>query len=310
MKTIIEPYAATSNLSALFSLWQNTIGQEWPLARFRFEQILRDSRSQLFIARKNEQVVGFVVTRKDEENNGYVSALLVAPEWQRQGIGTVLHQVAMQYLNEQGIRRVQLGGGSPRFFPGVPENLPSGVAFFQSHGWKIDHVVYDLVQNLHTYTTPPYVWERIARTAVYFNVATQEDKAELLTFEEREFPEWLTAFQRVIELGDYVDVLVGRNAYKEVIASLLLYGPESHQERSDALWQMELGKNVGAIGCVGVAANMQGHGIGIALVARATELLIERGVEVCSIDWVTLTEFYAKLGYKIWRGYSMCWQTL
>lgn len=73
---------------------------------------------------------------------------------------------------------------------------------------------------------------------------------------------------------------------------------------------MALGKSVGAIGCVGVAANMQGQGIGIALVARATELLIERGVEICSIDWVVLTDFYAKLGYTVWRGYDMCWQTI
>lgn len=309
METSIEPYV-TNNLATLFSLWQRTIGQEWPLTGNRFEQILLGTNSQLFVARKDEHIVGFVVTRKDEASNGYISALLVALEWQRQGIGTLLHQAALQYLREQGVKRVQLGGGSPRFFPGVPENLPSGLAFFQSQGWSIDHITYDLVQDLRTYTTPSYVWERMKNVAVHFVIATQDDVAELLSFEAREFPEWLTAFQHVASLGDYADLLIGRNESGQVVASLILYGPQSHPDRADALWQLLLGENVGAIGCVGVAESRQGQGIGIALVARATELLIERSIEVCSIDWVVLTEFYAKLGYHIWRGYTMCWRSL
>lgn len=126
----------------------------------------RGAGSQLFVVRKDEQVVGFALIRKDAEDKGYISVLLVAPEWQRIRIGTTLYRAAMQFLREQGTKQAQLGGGSPRFFPGIPENLPSALAFFQSHGWKVHHVVYDLVQDLRNYTTPSYVWERIAKIAV------------------------------------------------------------------------------------------------------------------------------------------------
>ena len=129
-------------------------------------------------------------------------------------------------------------------------------------------------------------------------------------FEAREFPNWLGAFERVVESGDYNDLLVGRDAAGHIVASLIMYTQHSNVKRHDVLWQGIFGKKLGAIGCVGVTEKEQGRGIGIALVARATELLTERDVVHCAIDWVVLTDFYAKLGYRIWRGYHMCSRNL
>lgn len=80
---------------------------------------------------------------------------------------------------------------------------------------------------------------------IYFETIAYVQAAELLTFEAREFPEWLEAFQRVIALGDYDDLLVGRDATGQIVASLIMYTPQSNNERLDVLWQAIFGKSLG-----------------------------------------------------------------
>jgi len=294
----------------VFQLWQKTIGQLWPLDKLSLQRVLARAGTH-FVALEGDEngpIVGFVATNV-EEHTGHITLLLVTPDKQRQGIGKALHDTAIVHFRQTGVTDVQLGGGSSRFFPGVPENLSDAVPFFHSRGWSFEgeqyHVVYDLIQDLRTYATPNYVWQRVHQH-IYFETIAHGKVNELLIYEAREFSGWLEAFQRVIALGDYDDLLVGRDATGQIVASLIMYTPQSNKERLDVLWPAIFGKSLGAIGCVGVAEQEQGKGIGLALVARATELLIERGVEYCSIDWVVLTDFYAKLGYQIWRGYHMC----
>ncbi len=88
-------------------------------------------------------------------------------------------------------------------------------------------------------------------------------------------------------------------------SALILYGPWSHEERSDVRWRALLGEDVGALGVVGVAREHRGRGIGLGLVARGSEILKARGARVGLIVWVVLLEFYAKLGYSPWRSYEM-----
>lgn len=90
-----------------------------------------------------------------------------------------------------------------------------------------------------------------------------------------------------------------------MIGSLILYSLQSHPTRMDVLWQQLLGETTGAIGCVGVAESQRGRGVGLGIVAAASEIMCKRDVERCYIDWVVLIDFYGKLSYRIWRGYDM-----
>ena len=309
MSITIVPYNKERDEVAVFRLWQATLGQIWPLDNFRLQQVLAREGTHFVALEDNGQVVGFIATNV-QEHTGHISLLLVSPNKQRQGIGTALHDKALAYFRQASATSAQPGGSSARFFPGIPENLPDAVAFFRSQGWsfegEVHHIVYDLTQDLDTYATPSSIQQRMQRQQVSFETITGTQTTELLAFETHEFPTWLEAFQRVMSLNDCDDLLVGRDATGQIVASLIMYTPHSNQKRFDVLWQAIFGEGLGAIGCVGVADQMQGKGIGLALVARATELLIERGVKHCSIDWVVLTDFYAKLGYQIWRGYHMC----
>jgi predicted N-acetyltransferase YhbS len=304
----IEMYDFDMDVTAIFALWQQTVGQQWPLSVTHFRQTLASPEARHFIAKEDGQTVGLLVGLKrygEEAEKAHITALLVAPHWQRKGIGTALYNTALEHFKAEGVHRVLVGGGWPRFWPGVPTNLPAGLAFFQRQGWYFDHTVYDLLQNLHNYTTPQYVQSRMLKEQISFELTTHENIDEVLTFEMREFPGWADHFQRVAGVGDYSDILLARDATGEVVATLTTYSRLSHPSRYDVLWQPLLGNDIGAMGCVGVAAAERGRGIGLGIVAKASELLRDQGLASCYIDWVFLTDFYAKLGYEKWRAYSM-----
>lgn len=304
----IQPYEAGADTAAAFTLWQTTLGREWPIDFQRFQQILSAPHAQHFIARESGQVIGFVATLQGHswgEWAGYLLTLLVAPTWQGKGLGSALHEKALSHLRDTGIHTVHLGGHSPRFWCGVPGNLGSAQAFFQARGWKFDETVYDLLQDLSQYTTSPAIYQRMTDQQITIATASSADVPEILAFEEREFANWLKHFERCALLGDYQDMLVARDQTGVVVGTLLMSTPRSHAERTDVVWRVLLGSEAGSMGAVGVAASEQGRGIGIALVARASDWLKERGVRNCYIDWVVITDFYAKLGYRKWRAFNM-----
>lgn len=309
----IEEYHAETDAAAVFGLWQSTVGQEWPLSFERFQQILSAPSMHHFVARENGQVVGFVATQQSlawDQTTGHLLALLVAPTRQRQGLGSALHDTALQYLREAGVHLLQLGGLSPRFWCGVPGNLTPAPDFFKSHGWDFAEMVYDLLQDLRQYTTPPSVYQRMDTQHITLAAAHPGDIPEVLAFEQREFPHWQMHFEHSAQLGDAQDVVIARDAGGQIVGTLLTFTSHSHAKRTDLIWQELLGQDAGALGAVGVAPSAQGRGIGIALVARASDLLKERGASKCVIDWVVLTDFYAKLGYAKWRSYHTSRRTL
>lgn len=309
----IQTYDATHDVASVFLLWQTTVGQLWPIDFERFQQILTSPNAQHFVAKEQGQVIGFAATARSQSWNteaGHLQLLLVAPSWRRKGLGSALHEVALQHLRASGVQIVQLGGLAPRFWCGVPGNLPEARAFFSKRGWEFDQPVYDLVQNLRQYSTPPAIYQRIDSQHITLAVGRAEDVPEILAFEEREFPNWLQHYERCAHLGDYQDFLLARNQDGQIIGTTLMYTPQSHTTRTDLVWRVLLGYDAGAMGAIGVAPVEQGRGAGIALVARASDLLKERGMRNCYIDWVALTDFYAKLGYRKWRSFFVSMRDL
>jgi len=55
---------------------------------------------------------------------------------------------------------------------------------------------------------------------------------------------------------------------------------------------------------------MRRKGIGLAMVAKGTEILIKNGINACLIGWTPWIDWYGKLGYKVWRKYQMSWKKI
>lgn len=321
---LIEDYDAGSDFDTVASLWQVTLGNEWPLDAARIRWVLENGPSpRHFVVRRDGNVLGFVATFITQEHRpstklGHLGLLLVDPTYHHQGIGTALHDHGMRHLRTSSttLTTIQLGTIYPRFFCGVPETHPESIRFFQNRGWNLGpKPVFDLIQDLSSYETPASITERITKENIYFSRITPDTLWELYAFENQYFPGWLSTYKHHAALGDFQDLLVGREGSPTgpIVAAAIIYTARgSHEHRSDIPWQHPslFGDDSGGMACVGVAENQRGRGIGIGIVAYANKVLKRRGVRKSYVDWVELVDFYEKVGYKIWRGYRLGWWTV
>ncbi len=274
--------------AAVANLWQAALAPTWPLLPRGLDLFRRG-----FVAvEPGDRFVGAVAV----DPAGSVPALMVAPGWRRQGVATVLLAAAERRLRDLGRAEVRAGsGGGEYIWPGVPEDLPAAAPLLASRGWQLEHRTIDLTRDLVDYRPPSGVYDRARRAAVTITTASAADQDDVVAFEAATFPSWLTAFQRWTS-----DALVARDAAGRIVGTLLYAGPDA-----DLTLRPMLGPACGAIGCVGVAPDAQGLGIGTAMVAQASELLHERGTRLCHIGWVVREAFYTRVGYRPWRGYLM-----
>ncbi|HEX4206768.1 MAG TPA: GNAT family N-acetyltransferase [Ktedonobacteraceae bacterium] len=309
----IQPYAAGSDAADAYALWQSALGQTWPIDANRFFQVLAGPQPQHFVVRDEQRVVGLAVTFQTRQGNnlmGHLAAIVVMPSYQHRGIGSALHDMALEYLRTAHVGFVQLGAFSPRFWCGMPTNLPDAMRFFARHGWEYAaESVYDMTRDLSDYETPAKITQRMAQERITIEPAHQRDITQVLTFEQQHFPNWLIHFEQYADMGDFQDLLVARDDVGNIVGTLVMSSPQSHPQRPDVIWQSLLGQDAGSLGSVGVAESERGRGIGIALVARASEILKSRSVRNCYIDWLVLIDFYGKLGYSVWREYRGSWRS-
>ncbi len=309
----IRPYQPASDEAGVFGLWQETFGSTWPLTRDVFRQVTigtgvyRDGDH--FVAEERGAPVGFVATQADQSASppraGHISALLVAPGRRRRGTGRALHDAAIMRLRETGVHQARLGGGDAYLWPGVPSTLAPALNFFRVCGWSFAETSYDLVQDLHGYKTPPELYRRVVAQGVILDIGTQGQAPELLAFVDREFPSWQASYRSVAALGDYGDFLLARDQDRRVIGAVIMYSPRSHLQRIDARWKTLLGEDAGAIGAAGVAASERRRGVAHALVARASEIVRDRGARQGFIGWAWMIGLYGELGYRVWQEYTM-----
>lgn len=305
----IRPYRPTSDESAVFALWQAALGETWPLTRAMFANIIKASTTgepgTHFVATSQGRIVGFVgsgIYSTPFGTIGYIPALFVAPAMQRRGIGTALHDAALDHLRAAGAQHLRLGDSLIRFWPGVPCNLPAALAFFAARGWTYGETTYDLLLDLGTYATPVALRSRLAAAPFHLTPASAGDLPALLEFQDREFPFWAASYREAARLGNYNDAVLARDAAGRLVGALLLVTPQSHPDRTNAPWTA-LFPRLGGLGEVGVAAERRGEGIGLCLVARGTEILRERGATHAFVGWTGIVDFYGRLGYSIWRDY-------
>jgi predicted N-acetyltransferase YhbS len=186
-------------------------------------------------------------------------------------------------------------GGTDYIWPGVPLDLSAATRFFAARGWHADHDTVDLVADLRDYRPPAAASERARRADVTIAPTVAADLAAVLAFETASFPSWTRWFQ-----ASNRDILIARDRAGTIVATLLFDGPGA-----DTVFLPMLGPAAATIGCVGVAPHREGRGIGTALVARASEILRDRGAGACHIGWTVRESFYTQAGYRPWRRYRM-----
>ena len=323
-RVLIRPYNPNLDTAALLPLWQAALGDTWPMRDDLLRRQLTGHRfyrgDDHLVAVADGRIVGFVGTQVDRwegvpesKRGGGISVVLVHPDWQRQGIGRRLHEAALAQLRREGVQELRLGGGGAyRFWPGIPTDLPGAYEFFAACGWPLepDKGSCDLVRDLSDFKVPPAMDARLAQECVTVRPARQDEVDDVLAFEFEHFPGWAAGFVYMGELGDFQNMLVAVDAAKGIVGTLMLHTPSSRWLTANITWQTLLGDSLGGISAVGVAQSERGRGIGIGMVTVGSDVLRERGVGNCHIDWTNIIDFYGKLGYTVWRRYWMSTRTL
>jgi len=314
----IRPYNPQDDEQRVYALWQRTLGHLWPLSRAAFHRVTLASdvyqSSDHLVALVGHEVVGFAGTQAwlvpgERTPRGELMLTMVDPAHQRRGIGRALLERALAVLKVRGAEEVQVGGGGLTYFwPGVPVNLPAAWPFFQACGWTEAERSFDLVMDLRDYTTPPGICERIRLPDVTIATGTPEDGPALLAFEAQHFPIWYHFYQEVMGQGGHADVVLARHPDHGIVGASCAGHPHAAWRRHDFVWEQLLGQNVGELGPLGVLEAARENGIGLALAARVTELLRERGAETSYVGWTWLVDWYGRLGYQVWREYVMSWK--
>ncbi len=313
----IRSYVAGPDEEPVYRLWEALLGRTWPLARRTFRRVTLGSGTYRpgdhVVAVAGAQIVGFAGTQTrwipgEVAPRGAILAILVAPTQQRAGVGRALLAAAVAGLRARRAETIQLGGGGLSFFwPGVPTNLPDAWPFFAACGWPAIETSYDLLADLRVYATPPEVHARTQAQGFSILMAASADAPAVLAFELQHFPGWHPFFTLPFTHGEPGDVLVARDAHGGIVGSALVLDPRSRWWRG-CPWGRLLGARTGGVGTLGVMEVARGRGIGLALAAQVSEIAQARGLHTSYIGWTWLVDWYGRLGYRVWRDYSMSWQ--
>ncbi|KAI9484373.1 glycoside hydrolase superfamily [Zychaea mexicana] len=311
---MIEKYDPKLHLDGVTSLWDEVFGLRWPLAIDKMEKALRTALNGNHWIAANSQtgaIIGFVATQTNYvDKRGELMLLMTSPKHEGRGIGTLLHDHALDDLRSRSCNAFMLGSTYPRFFPGLPEDKEQHQGFFERRGWKFQlKQVWDLMGNLgQRDSNDETVEDRMRRENIWFGRIKPSQLWELYAFQQRYFSHWLATYQHHAELGDFQDLLVARqdNANGKLLASLVLNTTHTtHPDRGDLIWTDDtlFTEASGGMACVGVAEEERGRGIGLGIVVKANQILKQRGVQKSYVDWVELIDFYRRTGYEKWRGY-------
>ena len=301
----IRAYEPVQDAPWLHRLWHDVMDARWSLSLESMQDILAYV-SLLLVAECDGIRIGFCATNFRRFGDAGLLTLLVEPAFQHHGVGSALLLRLQSMLEAEQVRSLQFGavGTGAYFWPGMPAENDSAQAFFMKCGWREEAACADLVQELTTFRTPFWVSSRITKAKVVLRVAHSHLHAEIADFERTNFPAWAPFVENELASSGGENVVVAQTADGVVVGTVLV------RTGFPSLWSRDAGLRIGTLNILGIAPSSQRQGIGLALVARALETLRERGCSRCYIQWTGLSEWYGKLGAKVWAEYRRASRTL
>ncbi len=344
---------SSSHLSALVDIWNAACGADLGinsrLVRYNTQPATGAIQAGR-MAQRGDATIGFVLASAlpndpltSPPEIGWIDAIAVLPELQRQGVGGELLNWAEGWLFAQGCAAARLGSGLRPFAPGYPVEL-GNEAFFRTRGyveraeapivWDVATVIASTFASLsvnsakqHLHRTQaqrglqrvqvsPDINKEIASSAspprndISIRPAQPGDQDALLDFLRREFPgRWRFEFEEFLRargrISDYVVLMTERGI--DGFASLTFEDSERPIER---LYMHRLPRPWGQIGPIGISASYRGRGLGAMLLDAALAEMKSRGVRGCVIDWTDLLDYYRKFGFEPHRQYLVMSKSL
>lgn len=328
MSISFEPYGSP-RAGALVDLWNASIGSDFPMDLRLWRQNVdgcdRTSPEGSWIAVDGQACAGFVIAKSPN----HISAIIVHPEYRRQGIGRKLLERACAALaSPEGRTRAaaftapldpphQLitGQDYAHFFPGVPEPYEGAFEFFQACGWrKTEGWCVDLWRELAAFSIDPSVAakiEELRRNGIVLQACTPKLTESLLRHVEANFStRWLNETRsRILMEPDPAEIKVAVRG-GDVVGFAHTFTNRSAKLGPSVMWRGLLGAEYGGLGPIGVAKDVRKIGLGLALLNYGVDEVRKAGMTRMAIDWTALVDFYKRAGFKVWKRYIWCVKNL
>ncbi|MBO0600713.1 GNAT family N-acetyltransferase [Sporosarcina sp. E16_3] len=300
-------------LKELVELWNKELAVDFPMREDLFVQNSFDdvniSYGSSYIAVDDQDhVIGFVVAKRWQEEidvkmdpkRGWIQVLLVDSAHRGKGIGTTLLERAEADLKGNGVEEMQLGGDPYHYFSGIPDHYTDAQKWAEKHGYIKRVDTYDLINRLDKKYDLP------ADNSVAFSILKKEEEADLISFLERCFPgRWVYETMKYFEMNGNGREFVIVKKKGQIIGFCRINDSHSPFIAQNVYWSPLFEQEVGGIGPLGIDANEQKQGYGLAIVQAAMVYLQQRSIETIIIDWTILVDFYKKLDFNPWKTYGV-----
>jgi GNAT superfamily N-acetyltransferase len=299
-------------------LWNRAAGEAFPLREvvLRLRIDLNPSYRPLdaVAAWRGEKLIGWAMLGRYRgeapsaarlSDQAWLTSVVVAPEEQRQGIGT---RLVASLIEDSALPRdrIRPGGGIHFLFPGPPAELPAARPFLESLGFAFGREVYDLRTDLSAPEARliPDPAAELAVRGLSVVPCRPDEVPRLLAFLAGEFPGgwWHDADCYFAAGGDAADWLVLR-AGERVVGMARVHHPASQLIGPALFWAPLRGPRAGGLGPIGVAAARRGEGLGKLLLAATLDRLRSLGADDAVADWTDLLGYYGPFGFQIWKSY-------
>ncbi len=297
-----------ADFEALVSLWRKFYPEKYHISA----ELLRKKTvdSVLFdwgascIALDGDSPIGFVAVKKaakqfyrcpDPDLTHLNSIVFGWPE-----VGLDMLAYAKEVLSERGSSKLVFGQDSEHIFPGCPIDVPRLKSLLLVEGFEGNDQIVDLERDLADYQNPAKLVKHAELRPL-----TNKETSILNKYLEETFPgRWHYDTMQKVAAEGIESCVFGLFIRGEMKGFAMIQSFEQKSPVNGAVWHQALGEKWGALGAIGVSADVRGKGYGNALLGEALECLKSRGVRNCIIDWTGLVDFYGRHGFNVTRTYD------
>jgi len=272
---------------------------------------------------KNDQIIAFIVAKyltlpisgNVGLSQGWISLLVVDKE--RIDISSTTEELTKKVeadLKIKGVEKIRFGGDPQNFLSGLPIELEEDyLLLLERLGYKKKNKEYDLYLDISNFNSSPKIKqlkEKLEKN-LQARPVTKEEEEILLDFLQKNFPgRWYYEANNIRRIPggieDYWLLWYQNNPAGFVRTNI----SESAYMGSNVNWGSQWGKYYCGLGPIGIAADFRGKGWGIYLMIRVIQAFQQQGYCHMIIDWTTLVDYYAKLGFKPWIEYIILYKNL
>ncbi|CAG8947030.1 unnamed protein product [Penicillium salamii] len=309
---VVTPFEAQKDIEGIIQVW-NAALPGYIIPSESLQPLIVRPNGNHFVARIDSTVVGFClayINADGDPNTVHIAVLAVLPSYQRQGVGiALLEETRAHFRSKYGFNSVKLGSSFPRFWPGIPQDLPDTVQHFFIHrGFRLSPPTarsVDLYQDIQNFQSPEKYITRAKDRGFHFAPLQAKDYEDCLVGQRRNFSDkagWVEAYVK-LHPDQYPDsIMTAFNSEGKQVGWTLMLGPSKLLNETWAFPQA-CGPKTGLIGAVGIDEPYRKSGIGLAMICHAVENMKKRGIEGVFVDWVALDGWYEQVGFKTWRSY-------